>query len=877
MRQVNRCTAPLPTQAAVADWGFSATGVLSTGWSVGLSAAQITRVATVGTQDVWAGPAPFQGPAASAVRVLAGEQLNVRCEINHSAASKQGRVEIDWYNDAGTLISTSVGGSVALTANTWTVVTTGQTAPANTVTARVRLVMLAAAENTITGFRRVVIARGWTASSYVDGDTTTLNPDGTYATRWRWAGTPHLSESLGPITGIELVVDHETPHSTALGDGRATSALLEIDAPAPEEDPTWATSVDRDGELLARNRHRSRTVTVKWRITAETYPLLEALTAQADAALHRARSEGGTLTFFSPNGVDRRTLDIQSVTYDATLDSRAIRRFSTDVTAKFTCDPYWRGDKQVLSTWASSAQQVVADDIVVPGTVPALGELTVDGVSVNHDIGRILWAIQSRYRDSASTAPLILPATSIPAANLDAEATVDVVGGTVQQTPDTHGWKAFVILRQAGAAPFTHRGRYRVLARINVYDGTNPVDLALEWSAGTGQPTRNDPFRTQQVLAPNVAYQRYLADLGTIDAGNSGSWTGRLLVRGAEPFNTSLQYINLLSVLFVPLDEGHGDASHTLPSPTLDAAGPQITRQPWMAPTSGNLAGTAVTMPASSQWQGAGDTDDFVFDNPGVRRATTLDTDPRYNTITNTAALSQSSCVQVDFLIPTPANIANVGVEAGVIARWTSPTQHVRAAIIFGEYGTLARFYAPGAIPSEYYSRDLPEFEPDTWWTIRLFTDTSGRVAVWAAPKDRPTLGSPLLDFQHAALRTGGSLASGLVGIVDSQGGTEAIVRKYRAFRAWQAQAIPVLTEDGVHTVDARSARLVTPAAASDIPDYVGDYLLLPPSINGRRCRVLAATSTTRGGLPEQTLSPAPSLTYTLSATPRGIHLPTTA
>jgi hypothetical protein len=140
--------------------------------------------------QVWASDAGTCGVTAgqSQVDPSTAYSLTVAC---WDATARTFTAAITWYGEDGNEISTSQS-STAVSAGTWTRVSTTATAPVGAVTAAPTVWAVGVATNEVVRFDAARFGFG-SFSTYADGNTS----------GWAWAGVPHASESQQLGAGID--------------------------------------------------------------------------------------------------------------------------------------------------------------------------------------------------------------------------------------------------------------------------------------------------------------------------------------------------------------------------------------------------------------------------------------------------------------------------------------------------------------------------------------------------------------------------------------------------------------------------------------------------------------------------------------------------
>jgi hypothetical protein len=131
--------------------------------------------------------------------------------------------------------------------------------------------------------------------------------------------------------------------------------------------------------------------------------------------------------------------------------------------------------------------------------------------------------------------------------------------------------------------------------------------------------------------------------------------------------------------------------------------------------------------------------------------------------------------------------------------------------------------------------------------------DATGRWYVWCFAQGAAA-GDPVLYGQQTNLATGGSLASGQIGLYDAHPNADARTRSFDNFVAWVPNADAVVNPsqsaelrwDGMFREDTGGT------AYGPVSQVVGDLPRLPPTVEGRSTEVFVKASRgDLGGLPD--------------------------
>ena len=458
---------------------------------------------------------------------------------------------------------------------------------------------------------------------------------------------------------------------------------------------------------------------------------------------------------------------------------------SADVAAELSLEltPDWYGSEITLDDKTETAALALttvlkqsAADAVIAGDYPARVRIVVDEDDGDTQLG-LVWGFRSRYYDAASTAALTYQAEALTPLDTAANAALTgASGGTaVTHSAVRTDWTAVVSTQiLSGSAHMTHRGTYRVWARCYSTSAVPPA-VRFVWKVGD----LVNPVENTRKTIP-AASNFYMLDLGEIriDAAPVGThrWQGRVEAIGT----TSAENVSVDAIHFVPVDDGYG----ILRAPTTATVGSYVAHDDFNQ-SAGALAGKTASL--GGVWAGAGDADDFAVETTGKTAQRTAVSDASVATGGRHAYVGTTTfttcTVQVDF----KRSLALGGVQCwqGVLARATDASNFVVARIA-GVSAMSVRLEAYVAGSLSFVSTEMPvsTFSANTWYTIRLYVEASGRYGFWFGPKGALPV-APAVTGQSAVLATGGALATGKVGIFDSQISATAHTRNYDSFRAY--------------------------------------------------------------------------------------------
>lgn len=634
----------------------------------------------------------------------------------------------------------------------------------------------------------------------------------------------------------------------------APFSVLRASTPTPGLDPRWAQPSDADGDRLVATRYLNRDITISLQVVptgASRAAAAQAALSSLAAKLAKINRAGGTLRRVLPSGdvitFDLLTADAIDAPWDVDWDVANV--LSLDV--KLTAKPFAREPEQARSVHTETTLPVlVFTETGIPGDVPALGRLVLtDGSGVDQEWAT--WGVQSRAYDPAATAALFYEAealTPLGTAVLAAGPAGASGAGTnkvVYEANVPKSYRALLSTKLAGGSHLSHVGVYRVRARVqlDLLFGKQ-TSLFLEWAEGGYQQPIRNPAVTIGIngLDPGRWFDVDLGvvDLGGVPAGQQ-SWEGRIVARG--DLGASRIYVDYLYL--VPCEEGSGEARGvvTFEHPSVFLARDEYT-------SAGALTGKALQIGGTWQAVTGSDADDFVVTSGSAARTSVSDTGT--GVVVGRGVLagttSYGACyVQTDFYLSAYPTAGGGGtLEQGVLLRYVDASNFARAVVsIYGgttPYAELFLFVTIGGVETVVAggATTLPVL--NAWNLIRARIDAAGRIALWHATIP-PDIGT-VFRGQSDVFATGGTLASGKVGLYDRNSGVaSSSTRTYANFLA----AAPVVDAAlfASQSLEVRSDAVVRESADGalwrGVSSYEGDYLLVPPSgPEGRSARFLA-------------------------------------
>lgn len=588
-------------------------------------------------------------------------------------------------------------------------------------------------------------------------------------------------------TGELLVLDG----LTFSGDDFTQNFTLEtFDPGVAKERLEWAQTADSEGAALLRTpQHENAETTMRVRVKQQATmdAALDLIGTLRDKFRKAQITDGGIPLTWTPAGSTRTwTTNVLTGSIDGlpiTWSGDDVGWFQRNpvVPVTLTRGPYWTGTEVLTSTATSSTPFVTLEVPNVPGDIPALGRLIVTD-SATQARRHVEWGLENQFYNSATS--LLMDSDSMVTTGFaGAQGTragsydPDAAGNNVITYTTTP-----VVAAMAGLpTTMAHVGTFRVKARVWASDVAAGVRLA--WKVGDTRLLTN-----AFAYAP-VANVWTEVDLGVVVIppvlAGTQRWAGQIECYSAPGGVTvSLDYVTL-----VPAGEGYGKAR----GPTMLDTVTTFSAHDEFDQTSGGLAGKAA--PQGGTWAGAGDADDFFVDATyhTLTRGGVSDIDQytgRYATLgaTNyTDVLVQADMWRTGVsAYPGP----NVGRQ-GVLARYVSANTWLWAGLDtlyqpLSQYAVKLIMLSGGAATT-LGTFALPTGEASALGaTIRLIVDAQGVATVFYG--SNATLGVTdramrrVIVASHAALATGGALATGKPGVYDVWTGSLALGRSMDNF-----------------------------------------------------------------------------------------------
>lgn len=598
--------------------------------------------------------------------------------------------------------------------------------------------------------------------------------------------------------------------------------LEDAQFPAPRKKPEWVSGADQDGASLLRDPLLdNRTVTLRVRITEQENrdAALELIGAIIDRLEEAERNDDGVDLVWIPAGASH-AITLKALTGE--LDELPVTHesgyfaLSPVVTVTLTCLPAGVGTEQLFPAAPATGTQYLTVTLAdIPGDLPADGRLIFTDTSATSR--RYLeWGLEQRHLNAATS--LVLDSAALNTSGYGSGSTTRNGVAVIRQLLESYPMAICATGQQ------DHVGVFRVKARI--YAENDKVRVRLRWQDGDG------PYQANPWAAPPQPTDFNEVDLGliTISPASLGTqrWQGVL-----EGYLTSGGSVNvdIASLILVPAGEGYGRARAAW------SYRPGVTRirDQFTSTTAGTGLGGRVA-PQGGTWGGGGVATDFEFaDGPDggetVSRSTAVsEAAPRVNEI-GTAVTDTEMFARV--------RLPGEGFRSGVMVRHGSTSNYLAMFIRIDEPWTLRSVI--GGSATDEWSTDAFRPLADTWYGLRLIAYASGRVIGMITDAAGAILA--VKEATVAAVRTGGALASGQVGLYDQNLSTNAGTRYYDDVFAYAPAPEPIVCYAS-QSVEIRTNTAVredaTGATAGNVPSYRGAPFRVPPAgVRGRDSRLL--------------------------------------
>jgi hypothetical protein len=550
--------------------------------------------------------------------------------------------------------------------------------------------------------------------------------------------------------------------------------------------------------------------------------------------------------------------------------NRMVEAYIDDIsfTAAVAGVTYFDGDTGGTWTGTPGASTSIAH-AQIAGDYPARARIIVTDASGN-DQRAVVGGFRSRYFDPAITADTVYEGEALtPMTGAASAALAGASGGSAMSVTGLppNIWMPVLTTDLASGGPMTHKGTYRVMARVYTTVGdvpngaTPPVWIRFTWAVGGAVFQTINP----QVELPGVK-SFYLVDLGEVALQpapiGTHYWRGSL--QALAPSTGMDLWVDQL--FFIPV--GENSFFPTAPQVIVQGVNPLTA---WDAYTTLASAAALNARVASlgGSWVTSGSATDFTGaptpPGPCPSRATFSDASPRF-AILGTATYTDTE-VGCDIMTTGYTFSGGSGLVMGVVGRYTDNNNHLYCGYLRVNYQpVLALWIVIGGVATTIAAVGITQ-TPNQWLTVDLKVTPTGQAIAQLSYQGKSSTPLWKVSVFNSALAAGGTLASGKVGFVDEniaaaggagQQGTPT--RYYDNFFARSAGATPnrdavvfasqqsELRHDGFYRLDPSGV------GATRVSRQQGDLPRLP--VSGIEQRAVELTlKTSRGDL--QTLADA--------------------
>lgn len=504
---------------------------------------------------------------------------------------------------------------------------------------------------------------------------------------------------------------------------------------------------------------------------------------------------------------------------------------------------FYEAERDLGDNTETTAAELIFTETGIDGDYPARCRIVVDDDQAIDQRG-MLWGFRSRHYSSASTAALKYEAEALTAMDT---ATKPALAGASGGTVIRHGtvstsWTPVMNTNLAAGTYLTHTGTYRLWGRCYSTSGTTVQSRAV-WDVGDlVNPVQNDAIRMPG------ASNFFMVDYGEVrlDAPPVGThrWQGQIHAKG----KTGVENFSVDKLWLQPLDEGAGKL--TAPLSVVQGLATYSARSEFNT-ESGALTGDSLAVGGAWTVVTNSDADDFSESSDTATRTAVSDAGTGAGFLVGRGITASTTnytniAAQIDFKQSAILN------NCGVLARVVDSANYVAACIApLGALGQTAFSVEQYVASSVTILARVPVIvlATDTYYTIRLMVTAGGAVIAELLPQGS-TKPLATLTGLNSALGTGGTLATGRVGIVDYHAVATACTRTYDNFAAWvpTADAVMFASQSAQLTTDGIVREDSTGSSYGPVSIRTGDNPRLPVAgLEGRTTEVFIKAS--RGDL----------------------------
>ena len=549
-----------------------------------------------------------------------------------------------------------------------------------------------------------------------------------------------------------------------------------------------------------------------------------------------------------------------------------------EATISLTALPdFYEAERTLSDHTETTAAELVFTETSIVGDYPARVRIVVDDDQAVDQRG-LIWGFRSRHYSAASTAALKYEAEALTA--LDT-ATKPALTGASGGTVVTHGtistgWTPVMSTNLAAGTYLTHTGSYRLWGRVYSTSGTT-VQTRAVWDVGDlVNPVENDSVR----LAG--ASNFFMVDYGEVrlDPPSVGThrWQGQIHARG----DAGTENFSVDKLWLQPLDEGAGK----LIAPLNIASGlVTFSARSEFNTESGAITGDSLAVGGAWTVVTNSDADDFTESSDTAVRTNVSDTGTGAGFLVGRGVTASTTnytniAAQIDF--KQSAILTN----CGLLARVTDSANYLTACVVpFGALNQVAlrlEQYVASAVTILATTGATPVvLATDTYYTLKIIVSASGNCALQLFAQNGV---QPIISLQgfNSALATGGTLATGKVGIFDYAAVATANTRTYDNFAAWvpATDAVMFASQSAQLTTDGMVREDSTGASYGPVSIQSGDLPRLPVAgLESRTTEVLIKGS--RGDLgqlpdPHTSTDHGDNISAQVFYRPSWLHVPST-
>jgi hypothetical protein len=597
------------------------------------------------------------------------------------------------------------------------------------------------------------------------------------------------------------------------------------------------------GNVPVDFRVPNRVVSIPLRLRTIGATSFDTIRSQIQAKVGLFQREGGWLKRTSTLGdvfadVVNASLQLGGVGFHET------RSMDVDGVLTLECLPDWyQAEVDLGTTSETTLPEVRKVMATVKGNYPCRVRIVVNENDADSQLG-LIWGIRSANYSAAATAALAYEAEALTP--LDTAAITALTGAsgagsnTMRHNNLSTGWTPVLSTQiLSGSAHMTHRGSYRVWARVYT-TSTTPPRVRFLWDVGDFV----SPVENAAVTIPGAS-NFYAVDLGPIrlDATTgTHRWQGMIQAKGASGGENV--YVDRLWL--VPTDDGYGVLRAPV-TPNQELAA--YSARDEFNQTAGNL--NSKVLPVGGSWVTSGAATDLavVAGTSNLVQRTVLSEAERY-AIAGTTSMT-ATAVRCDFqYVGTGA--ATEQLYMGLLGRWTDANNHMRLQLQLNKQPSVAtenwmllqiEKRIGGAQSYGGYGR--VSFASNVWYTVQLVVDAAGRYWAWMGVRGSG-LGDPVFVGQDSVLATGGSLASGKFGFFDWMPYANVATRSFDNFAAWvpTVDAVLYASQSAELHTEGMFREDSTGTAYGPVSHVVGSLPRLPPSgLEGRSVELFVKDS----------------------------------